>query len=113
MMPIYTTRLTNTVGRSFKEYNISLKAEESGVIVHYSHGRIGSSLVTGRKNESPIPLNEAMKIAERLIASKIKKGYVVETTSDNTKIYRTNRLARSHLCKKATDNTTALPNENA
>jgi bifunctional non-homologous end joining protein LigD len=87
MMPIYTTRLTNTVGRSFKEYNISLEAEECGVIVHYSHGRIGSSLVTGRKNESPIPLNEAMKIADRLIASKIKKGYVVESTSDNTKTF--------------------------
>ena len=43
--------------------------------INFSYGRRGNNLVSGTKNEQPLPFNKATHVYHNLIASKLKKGY--------------------------------------
>ena len=70
------TRLTFESGNSSKEYNVTINKTGDGYTVNFAYGRIGSSLTTGTKTPSPVSLDEAQAIAEKLLRAKLKKGYV-------------------------------------
>jgi len=70
------TRLTFESGNSSKEYNVTINKTGDGYTVNFAYGRIGSSLTTGTKTPSPVSLDEAQTIAEKLLRAKLKKGYV-------------------------------------
>lgn len=70
------TRLTFEGGNSHKEYNVTIEAVEEGFTCNFAYGRIDSSLTTGTKTPTPVSLEEAQKIADKLLTAKIKKGYV-------------------------------------
>ena len=81
-MIIHATRLTKTTEGNFKEYNATVEEKDGGFVVLFSYGRIGSNLVKGQKTQAPVTFEEATKIADRLIQSKLKKGYVIASTND-------------------------------
>lgn len=86
-MIIYNTRLTFQDARSNKEYNVWLEhagTSTSLFDVQVSYGRIGSNLTRLTKNTSPLDLNSAKAMANKLIDSKVKKGYVLDSHTDNT-----------------------------
>ena len=62
-------------GSSDKIYQASLVDVGGLFEVHFSYGRRGNALTTGKKTMQPVPKAEAMRIWDRLIAEKIKKGY--------------------------------------
>lgn len=60
---------------SDKTYHACVRETEAGCVVEFAYGRVGSSLSRGFKTTSPVPLEKAMKIYERLISEKVAKGY--------------------------------------
>ena len=62
-------------GSSDKIYQASLVDVGGLHEIHFAYGRRGSAMVTGKKTLTPVPKAEAMRIWDRLIAEKIKKGY--------------------------------------
>ncbi|MCZ7645936.1 MAG: WGR domain-containing protein [Planctomycetota bacterium] len=62
-------------GRSDKEYHARIEEASGGYVVTFAFGRRGSTLQTGAKTASPVPLAAARKIFEKLVASKMAKGY--------------------------------------
>jgi len=63
-------------GSSDKEYHAQIIKESEGYLVLFQYGRTGSALKPGVKTLEPVSLEEAIKIWEKLIKSKISKGYV-------------------------------------
>jgi len=62
-------------GSSDKIYQASL-VEAGGLFeVHFAYGRRGSTFTTGKKTLVPVPKAEAMRIWDRLVGEKLKKGY--------------------------------------
>ena len=96
----YSNRLEFTQGSSFKEYNVAIitAADDSLDLfnVNFSYGRIGSALQTGTKNASPVTLSEAESIAQKLIKSKMKKGYVSATIVDNIPAFQSGQSSTSN-----------------
>jgi len=70
------TRLTFESGNSSKEYNVTINQTGDGYTVNFAYGRIGSSLTTGTKTPTPVSLDQAQAIAEKLLRAKLKKGYI-------------------------------------
>ena len=68
-------------GSSDKEYHIQLQEVDGGYIVNFQYGRRGSSLKAGTKTPAPVSLPEAQKIYDKLINSKVRKGYIVDTST--------------------------------
>ena len=62
-------------GNSDKVYQAAVEPKGDGYIVTFAYGRRGNTLNTGVKNETPVPLETATKLFNKLIASKIAKGY--------------------------------------
>lgn len=62
-------------GSSDKEYHARIEESGGGFVVTFAFGRRGSTLQTGVKTASPVPLAAARKIFEKLVASKKAKGY--------------------------------------
>jgi bifunctional non-homologous end joining protein LigD len=62
-------------GSSDKIYQASLVDVGGLFEIHFAYGRRGSAMVTGKKTLTPVPKAEAMRIWDRLIADKMKKGY--------------------------------------
>lgn len=62
-------------GTSDKEYHIQLEPKGSGYVVNFQFGRRGGPLQEGTKTSSPVSLEEAEKIYEKLKKEKTKKGY--------------------------------------
>ena len=76
-------------GNSNKEYNAAIEPEGEGYVVTISYGRRGNMLTTGTKTPYPTSLQEATKVFDRLIASKLAKGYQYSSASVGaTKPYR-------------------------
>jgi len=74
MKPAFIT-LYYREGSSDKVYQASL-VEVGGLWeVHTAHGRRGNALTTAKKTLKPEPYSVALRIYERLIAEKIRKGY--------------------------------------
>ena len=62
-------------GNSDKEYRAAIELKADGFIVSFAYGRRGGTLNTGTKTPVPVPEAEAIKVFDKLIASKIAKGY--------------------------------------
>ena len=43
--------------------------------INFAYGRRGNNLVEGTKNENPLPFYKARLVYDKLIQSKVKKGY--------------------------------------
>ena len=69
-------------GNSDKEYHIQLKTSGDGYVVDFQYGRVGNSLQTGSKTLSPVSIEEATKIFDKLFAEKTKKGYAPKEDSE-------------------------------
>lgn len=62
-------------GGSDKEYHARIEAKDGGFVVNFAFGRRGAALSTGTKTSSPITLEAAVKIYDKLVAEKKAKGY--------------------------------------
>jgi bifunctional non-homologous end joining protein LigD len=62
-------------GPSDKEYRAAVEPNGDGFVVNFAYGRRGGTLNTGTKTVVPVPESEAIKVFDKLIASKIAKGY--------------------------------------
>lgn len=62
-------------GSSDKVYQATLEPEGSNFVVNFAFGRRGSTLKTGTKTSSPVGLEEAEKIFNKLVNEKSAKGY--------------------------------------
>lgn len=63
-------------GKSDKVYEISLlDAGDDLFVVNFRYGRRGANLQEGTKTVFPVPYDEAIKVYNKLIESKVKKGY--------------------------------------
>jgi len=69
-------------GKSDKVYQAQLERSGSSYSVNFAYGRRGSTLRTGTKTKSPIGLDAATAIYEKLIREKKSKGYTEETTGE-------------------------------
>jgi bifunctional non-homologous end joining protein LigD len=72
---IQSTSLHFKEGASDKVYHAAIEPKGEGYIVTFAYGRRGNTLTTGTKTDFPLPLATAMKVFERLVASKLAKGY--------------------------------------
>lgn len=62
-------------GSSDKVYWAGILERDNGYVVAFSYGRRGSHMTEGFKTDYPVGLPEAEKIFNKLVASKLKKGY--------------------------------------
>lgn len=63
-------------GSSDKEYHAAIEPQGDGFTVTFAYGRRGSTLNTGAKTAAPVPIEEATRVFDKLVASKVAKGYV-------------------------------------
>lgn len=68
-------------GKSDKEYRIEINAEGDAYRVRYAFGRRDSSLKEGVKTETPVSLETAKAIFEKLLQEKVAKGYAIAEIS--------------------------------
>jgi bifunctional non-homologous end joining protein LigD len=73
--PITSISLHFREGNSDKVYQAAIEPKGDGYIVTFAFGRRGNTLNTGIKNETPLPLETATKLFNKLVASKVAKGY--------------------------------------
>jgi bifunctional non-homologous end joining protein LigD len=62
-------------GSSDKVYSATIEKENNGYVVNFAYGRRGSSLKTGSKTSSPVTLEKARDIYNKLLKEKLSKGY--------------------------------------
>lgn len=62
-------------GVSDKVYHAAIETRDDGCIVTFAYGRRGSTLTTGTKTPKPVPLEQARKVFDKLVKSKLAKGY--------------------------------------
>lgn len=62
-------------GSSDKVYHCTLEEIEVGHVVNFSYGRRGSSLTSGTKTTTPVGLDKAKSIFQKLVREKTSKGY--------------------------------------
>jgi bifunctional non-homologous end joining protein LigD len=62
-------------GSSDKVYQASIAQQGDGYVVLFAYGRRGTTLQTGSKTSVPVPLDQATRIYDKLIADKQAKGY--------------------------------------
>ncbi len=70
-----STRLFYKDGSSDKEYHAAINEVEGGYTVTFAFGRRGTALSAGTKTSSPVPLERAQAIYDKLVAEKTAKGY--------------------------------------
>ena len=86
---LQTASLHCREGNSNKEYHAAIEPQEEGYIVTFAYGRRGSTLTNGSKTSYPVSITEATKIFNKLVASKLAKGYQYSSASVGaTKPYR-------------------------
>jgi len=68
-------------GNSDKVYHAAIEPQAEGYLVTFSYGRRGQTLNTGTKTSYPVSLAEATKIFDKLINSKLAKGYQYSAAS--------------------------------
>ena len=73
--PIASASLEFREGNSDKLYQAAIEPKGDGFIVTFAFGRRGSMLNTGTKTAVPVSLAEATKVFDKLVASKLAKGY--------------------------------------
>jgi len=62
-------------GVSDKVYRAFIVEENNGYMVGFSYGRRGGHMTEGFKTSNVVSLEEARSIFNKLVASKVKKGY--------------------------------------
>ncbi len=62
-------------GSSDKVYQAAIEEKNGGFVVNFAFGRRGSTLQTGTKTASPVSFEEAKRVYDKLVASKVGKGY--------------------------------------
>ena len=62
-------------GNTENEYHAAIEPKAVGFVVTFASYRHGSNLTVGTKTPDPIPLEAATKVFDKLIASKLAKGY--------------------------------------
>ena len=62
-------------GSSDKIYQAGIVPQDGGYVVQFQYGRRGSALQSGQKNPVPVSYDEAKAIYDKLVASKVAKGY--------------------------------------
>ena len=62
-------------GNSDKEYRAAIEPKDGGFVVNFAYGRRGGTLNTGTKTPVPMTEAEATKVFDKLVASKVAKGY--------------------------------------
>ncbi|RYD17210.1 MAG: NUDIX domain-containing protein, partial [Verrucomicrobiaceae bacterium] len=62
-------------GASDKVYHAAIEPKADGFVVSYAYGRRGTTLTTGTKTDLPVPLETATTLFNKLVASKLAKGY--------------------------------------
>ena len=70
-----STTLYYKEGSSDKIYQCSVEPKDNGYLVNFAFGRRGTTLNTGTKTQSPVPLEKATTIYQKLIKEKMAKGY--------------------------------------
>jgi bifunctional non-homologous end joining protein LigD len=76
-------------GNSDKVYHAAIEPKGEGYLVTFAYGRRGNTLTTGTKTTHPVSLAEATKVFDKLVASKLAKGYQYSAASvGETKPYR-------------------------
>lgn len=73
--PITSISLHFREGASDKVYQTAIEPKGDGYIVTFAYGRRGNTLNTGIKTDVPLPLETATKVYDKLVASKVAKGY--------------------------------------
>lgn len=76
MPALARTSLYYSEGSSDKEYHAEIIAVSGGNVVNFRYGRRGGTLTSGTKTSSPVDLDSAQKIYDKLIKSKTAKGYI-------------------------------------
>lgn len=69
------TSLYQTKGSTDKEYHCHLEQVPAGWVVYGRNGRRGGNLTHQAKTDAPLPYDEAKKIFDALVKSKVKGGY--------------------------------------
>ncbi|MCC3406842.1 MAG: WGR domain-containing protein [Microcoleus sp. PH2017_10_PVI_O_A] len=83
MKLIKRTALYFQDGRSDKVYEVDLcQAGENLYSVNFRYGRRGANLKEGTKTDTPVPLAQAEKVFDKLVAEKVKKGYQEAASAD-------------------------------
>ena len=86
---IQSTSLYFHEGSSDKVYHAAIEPEGEGYIVTFAYGRRGNTLTTGTKTPYQVSLREATKVFDKLVSSKLAKGYQYSAASvGETKPYR-------------------------
>jgi len=62
-------------GSSDKEYHVRIQESGSGFLVNFAYGRRGATLSTGTKTTSPVTLEAAERLYDKLVKEKKSKGY--------------------------------------
>ena len=62
-------------GNSDKVYHAAIEPRGEGYLVTFAYGRRGNTLTTGTKTNYPVTFADATKTYQKLIASKLAKGY--------------------------------------
>jgi bifunctional non-homologous end joining protein LigD len=62
-------------GSSDKEYHVSMESRDDKFVVNIAYGRRGSTLQTGTKTNSPVDLQTAGRLFDKLVSEKKSKGY--------------------------------------
>jgi len=62
-------------GLEENEYHAAIAPKAGGFIVTFACYRHGGNLTVGSKTPDPLPLEVATRVYDRLIASKLAKGY--------------------------------------
>ena len=73
--PYTMTSLYFRDGNSDKEYHAAIEPKGDGYVVNFAYGRRGSTLAAGTKTTIPVPIEQAQAIHQKLVASKLAKGY--------------------------------------
>ena len=76
-------------GASDKVYQACIEPCGGGHVVNFAYGRRGSTLSTGTKTSTPVPIDEAKRIFDKLVAEKTAKGYT--PGEDGTPYRHTNK----------------------
>ena len=78
---IQSASLRYREGNSDKEYHAAIEPHGEGYIVTFAYGRRGNTLSTGIKSDLPMPLETATRLFDKLVASKLAKGYQYTSAS--------------------------------
>lgn len=62
-------------GSSDKIYKLAINETVDGFTVDFQYGRRGNSLVAGTKTSSPVNINKAESVFNKLLKEKTSKGY--------------------------------------